>query len=89
METAQYFSGNDSESIAIMEEMHRRSIFFIEEHSSQLWVLSTFSYDFRGDCKTNDPHKAMRFESKFEAMTYMVKNHLKFPTWVITEHKFI
>ncbi len=90
METQGYFSRNDDESIAFMEELSREGIFFIEYKLTQQWILE-FGYILTGmdDITTNDPHKAQKFKTKFEAMSYMHKEGLKLNDWDITEHEFV
>lgn len=88
MNESNYFSRDNYETIAILEGLHRGGIFFIEERGTQMWVEREHGPNFNGDFKTNVPTRAMRFNNKFEAMTYMIKFKLKQPEWYVTEHEF-
>lgn len=89
MKAQGFFSRDNDEALEFLEELSRRGIFFIEERATQRWIEGNNHGNFNGDWKTNDPHKAMRFESRFDAMTYMTKNQLKHTDWYITEHEFV
>lgn len=90
-ELSQYFSNEDENALWLMNELNRQSIFFIEEKETQRWVEDVIGPNFHGDWIwiTSNPNHAKRFNSKFEAMTWMIQFKITFDKWCITEHQFI
>lgn len=81
-----YFSRKDAYSIDALEDIFsRNSIFFIEHSETKLWIQEVTPL---GNITTNDPLKAVQFETKGKALTWMVANKISIE-YTITEHEFI
>lgn len=86
-----YFSRDDDEAVAILEELNRKGIFFVEERATQHWVADTFPQPlpYEDWFTTNDPDRASKFPTMFHAMTFIIKMKLNPREWYITEHEFV
>jgi hypothetical protein len=84
MTESNFFNRDDDAAIEALERIfNKKGIFFIEHNETRQWYVCLKDYKEQW---TNDPLKAMRFETEGRAMTYKIKLGIR--NTIVTEHEF-